>query len=286
MSQDLIEKFRAITESMLSPEEQRVVGVGAREAQRSKLDEAVDVEVVRSYNRPDASRPLVPIQGKDSDGELVFEFEDRSDAVDLYSFFMETKLLEAGEVVLRNIEGQHSVAFMPHVMVTKPEMIQAAFLFYEDQLDVSEKDEEAFESVISGLTDLLTEAPVTKTAGAPKRKREMGNPFHDKDTGKFSGVHNQANKKGGSWAYKKTKLKFTGKGKTKEGGLLGKYGSTKHPCGRAARADGKDVRCWDGKTGAGARVRKVMSKKKRSNEELNIADLSLIMEMRAKYRIG
>lgn len=283
MTDDLMRKFRDMTDKVLSGEDRESLGYGNRESSRKNLDETVGSNVVSSYNRAFLPTPLVPIQGKDSDAELVFFFEDKEDAVDMYTFFVETKLLEAGEIVIRDIEEQYSVAYMPHVVVTKPEMIQAALLFYEEQLDVAEEDEEAFESVIGGLTDLIMEAP-NKTAGAPKRKPEMGNPFHDKNTGKFSGVDDHAKSKGGSWAYKKTKLKFTGKGKTKEGGLLGKYGSTKHPCGRAAREQGKDIRCWDGNTGAGARVARVMAKKKRAREDLNMADLSLIMEMRHKYR--
>ena len=289
MSQDLIIKFRDQANDSFSDQEKKIMGVGGREKQRQALDETVGNDVVKSYNRPDASRPLKPFQGKNSDGELVFVFEDREDAVDLYNFFLETKLLEAGEVVFRNIEGMTSVAFMPHVMITKPEMVQAALMFYEDQMDIDMDDKEAYEDFqefSSLLTDQLNEAERYLTMGAPKRKPGGGNPFHNKNTGKFSGSADQISNKGGSWAKGKTKLKFTGKGKgKKKGTTLVKFGSTKHPCGRAAREKGKDIRCWDGEKGAGFRTAKVMSKKKRAKEDLNIADLSLIMEMRAKYKI-
>ena len=72
--------------------------------------------------------------------------------------------------------------------------------------------------------------------------------------------------------------------------MLVKYGSTKHPCGRAARKKGLDVRCWDGKGASGstlsrigAKISGIMKGKKRAKEDINIADLSFIMEMRAKY---
>ena len=280
---ELLKKFQDQASEILSEDEKRILGIGTRKQTRRELDETVQQQMIHSYNAPDAARPLVPIQGKDSDGEIVFFFEDKEDAQDLYSFFVESKLLEAGEIVYRDIEEQYSVAFMPHVVVTKPEMIQAAMYAYEEDIHLeSEEDEVNLVRVMEAVEDaLLTEAP-TKTAGAPKRKRGMGNPFHKLSDGKFTGVSQHAKDGGGSWAIGKTKLKFTGKGKTKEGGLLGKYGSTKHPCGRDDRPDGS-TRCWDGKQGAGLRIAKVMRKKKRAKEDLDIMDLSLIMEMRNKY---
>lgn len=277
---ELIDEFVNQTTEVLSEIDKVSIGMVDRGIFRGVLEESVQGSI-SSYNSTMIGDPLVPVQGKDSDSELIFRFEDKEDAVDLYNFMLETKLLVPGEIFLRDIEEQVSVAFMPHVLIQKPEVIQAALLAYEEQLEIGEDDEEDFEDLIEGLTVLL-EAP-TKTSGAPKRKRKMGNPFHDKDTGKFSGVKSHASKSGGSWAYKKTKLKFTGKGKTKEGGLLGKYGSTKHPCGRAARKKGEDRRCWDGKQGAGMRVAKAMKGKKRTGESMSIADLSLLMELRAKY---
>jgi len=290
MEKELISKFQAMTNEVLTEDEKKIMGIGTRAAERERLDimveNGVDTDAIRSYNRPGAPHPLSNIQGKDSDGEIVFFFEDGQDAEDMFSFFVDSKLLEAGEIMIRHIEGQSSVAFMPNVVIQKPEMIQAALIAYEDQMYFEdEKDEEAFESLIVNMTDVLTEAP-NKSSGAPKRRPEMGNPFHNKKTGEFSGIADHAGSKGGSWAYKKTKLKFTGKGKTKEGGLLGKYGSTKHPCGRAARENGKDVRCWDGQQmGGGGRVAKALGKKKGKKEDLNIADLSVIMEMRSKYKV-
>ncbi|MEJ2293647.1 MAG: hypothetical protein P8Y23_02655, partial [Candidatus Lokiarchaeota archaeon] len=162
------------------------------------------------------------VSDNDND-ELVFVFEDEEDAVDMYSFFVESKFLDVGEIVLRNVNEEHTVSFNSNVITMKPELIQAALLAYEDRLYVETEDElKAFEDVIEGLTDLL-EASGTRTSGAPKRKKGMGNPFHDKDDGKFTGAERHASEKGGSWAIGKRKLKFVGKGKNKDGGLLVKY---------------------------------------------------------------
>ena len=285
MENDIM-KFLDMAKKSISELDKRSIRFNGIEDDNRRLEEAA-VSVtreLRSYNDPVAGRPLVPYQGKNSDSEIVFFFEDRQDALDLYDFMTESKFLEPGEIVFRDIEGQYSVAFMPHVAITKPEMLQAAMLAYEDQMEFSEdEDEESFESFVGELTDVLIET-MNKTSGAPKRKKGMGNPFHDKSTGKFAGVENHASKGGGSWAIGKRKLKFTGKGKTADKkGILGKYGSTKHPCGRAARAKGKDVRCWDGNKGAGFRVAEALSKKKRG-ENLSIGDVSYLLELKELYK--
>jgi hypothetical protein len=271
--QNDISRFLELTDKVLCEEDKMAIGFNRRAENRAEFDNSIS----------ENGAALIPFHNRVSDDEIVFFFEDREDAESLYNFYIESGLLEAGEVTLRNDGGQSSVAFMPHVAIQKPEMLHAALLAYEDQMYFdSVEDEATFEEFIGDFTDILMEAP-NKTSGAPKRKKGMGNPFHDKDDGKFAGVSRHASEGGGSWAIKKTKLKFTGKGKTKEGGLLGKYGATKHPCGRAARAKGKDIRCWDGNKGAGIRVAKAMKKKKKK-EDVSMSDLSLIVEMRDLYR--
>jgi hypothetical protein len=289
-----IAKFRILTEQVLSEDEKKFTGIGLQNKQRRELDE----EVV-GYKIESSRNEEVPSLVSDNDNdELVFVFEDEEDAVDMYSFFVESKFLDVGEIVLRNVNEEHTVSFNSNVITMKPELIQAALLTYEDRLHVETEDElKAFEDVIEGLTDLL-EASSTRTSGAPKRKKGMGNPFHDKDDGKFTGAERHASEKGGSWAIGKRKLKFVGKGKNKDGGLLVKYGSTKHPCGRAAREKDKDIRCWDGtefevesvnnndtviEGRIGKRLSRIMKGKKITKEDINIADLSFMMEMRAKY---
>lgn len=274
-----IARFRILTEQVLSQEEKQITGIGIQSKSRRELDESIigcKIELFEDSKQEE-------IEEQHSDGDIIFKFEDKEDAVDMYSFFIESRLLEPGEIVLSNVEDEHTVSFASSIVINKPEMIQAALLAYEDRLHADTEEEvKVFENVITEITNLLSEAVGTRTSGAPKRKKGMGNPFHDKDDGKFSGAENHASKGGGSWAIGKRKLKFTGKGKNKDGGLLVKYGSTKHPCGRAAREQGLDVRCWDG-SGAGARVSRIMKGKKRAKEDINVADLSFMMEMRAKY---
>jgi len=288
----MLKEFLKRTQEVLDDRERDVTGIGHEDDRRRQLDEACVDDAITTYNSRYCGEPLVPIQGKDSDSELVFFFENPNDAADLYAFVVDSKLLEAGEVMYREIEGQYSVAFMPHVIVQKPDVIQAALLAYEEQMEFEDEEaEEEFESLISQLTDVLTETKNT-TAGAPKRKKGMGNPFHDKRTGKFSGVEQHAGDKGGSWSIGKTKLKYTGKGKNKQGGLLGKYGSTKHPCGRAARKKGKDIRCWDSTVkredfmfSNGVQLAETI-RRKSGGEKFSVADLALIMGLREKYDRG
>lgn len=288
-----IAKFRILTEQVLSNEEKQITGIGKQSENRRGLDESI---VGYKIDPVDDSKKE-QIEEQDGDGDIVFKFDEQEDAVDMYSFFVESRLLEPGEIVLRNIDDEHTVSFSSSIVVDKPEMIQAALLTYEDCLYANtEEDVAAFESVIEDVTDSLSEASGTRTSGAPKRKKGMGNPFHDKDDGKFSGAEIHAREGGGSWAIGKRKLKFTGKGKNKDGGLLVKYGSTKHPCGRAARGKNKNVRCWDGteiesienndavlEGRIGKRISKIMIGKKIAKEDINVADLSFIMEMRARY---
>lgn len=287
---ELIEKFKQQTEEILSEVDRKAIGVRDYREAMKRIDERVQ-DSVSSYNNQYIGHPLVPIQGKDSDSELIFRFEDYEDAEDMYYFFVESKLLEPGEVVLRDIEGQHSVAFMPHVIVTKPEIIEAALLVYEDQLVLEdEEDEEAFEALVVNLSKSLSET-YNKVAGAPKRKPGMGNPFHDKD-GKFAGVEKADDQKGGSWAVGKTKLKFSGRaGKGIRGkGITARYGSTSHPCGRAAREVGDNRRCWDGSELEGldlplGRALAEAMRNKIAGKEESVFDMSTLMELRRKYSV-
>ncbi len=276
-----ITRFSILTEQVLSQDEKWITGIGEQIKNRRNLDESIV-----GYKIGQVEEFKQEIEEQDSDGDIVFKFDDQEEAVDMYSFFIESRLLDPGEIVLRNVEEEHTVSFAPSIIIHKPEMIQAALLAYEDRLYAdTDEDIDVFESIIEEITNSLSEAAGTRTSGAPKRTKGMGNPFHDRDDGKFSGAENHASKSGGSWAIGKRKLKFTGKGKNKDGGLLVKYGSTKHPCGRAARKQGLDIRCWDGKGGAGERISKIMKGKKRAKEDINVADLSFLMEMRARYGI-
>ena len=221
------------------------------------------------------AKTLKPYQGKESDAEIMFNFEDWEDAQVLYDFIIESGLLVPGEVILRHIEGQNGVHFSPHVLVMKPDVIQAAMMAYQDV--VLEDSADVFNEITEGIGLVLQERTVT--SGAPKRKKGMGNPFHDKDSGEFTGAQSSIDKKGGgSWAIGKTKLKYTGAKKSKKGDLVVNFGSTKHPCGRAARKKGKDLRCWDGKEGAGFKIARLLGKKKR-REDFDVHDGNLLTEI-------
>lgn len=222
-------------------------------------------------------------EGYNEEDVVLFEFEDKDDARDIYNFCVEEGLTEVGEIFVEEGENSSVLIMGGSFVESKPELMQGILLAYEDKLEIETDDDvDNFEDFIDNFTDILNEESVT-TSGAPKRKKGMGNPFHSKEDGKFTGAKNHAKEQGGSWAIGKRKFKFTKAGKTKSGGILAKYGSTKHPCGRAAREKGKDVRCWDGNKGAGFLVAKALGKKKRRKEDYDIADITNIMEMRHRY---
>lgn len=229
-------------------------------------------------------------------GEIILAFEDKADAENLYDFLIDMGILDDDEVSLKNSKGETMVVFEPSVLVSNPEVIQVAMLAYESQLDADNDDDvDAFESIISDLTDALngelTEAKKKRTpgsrgtlsvAGVPKASR--GNPWHNKNTGFFDSPRTHIRQSGGSWSDGMRKAKFSKKGKTKGGGLVAKYGATRNPCGRAARAMGKNIRCWDGAEVAARRTAKVVSKRRR-NESITVGDYALIMEMRLSDKI-
>ena len=252
----------------------------------------------RSVDRKD----LFPYQGKESDGEIMFNFESLVDAQDLYDFVLETQLLTPGEVKLKVHEtgahAQYSVHFAPHVLVTKPDVIQAAMIAYQDQLGGGE--EEAFEDLAQDVDMVLTErAEIVKSKRGSAEPSSTGrgqikagvdfNPFHGKD-GVFTSREGLSD--GGSWSDgKKRRLKATKKGAKLH------FAGTKRPCGREARGKGKDIRCWDGNPGLGfevAKSMKALAKKKRSGdrempnfkkEDLDRAAMSAIQECWDLYGI-
>lgn len=278
--EDMFKKFADMTLACCDDSEKKALGFDSK-YDKGRLDEAFVGNASLYSNRINGVQ-LAKIKDKDSDGEVSFVFEDEQDASDMYDFFVNNQLLVPGEIVLRNVDEEHVVAFMPSVLVNKPELIQGALLAYEDQLDLSEEDGDyAFESFVDEVSNLISEVTVS---GAAKDTMK-GNPFHSKNNGKFTSPSDHMGAKGGSWSDGRRKLKFLGSGKDKKGGPMAKYGSTKHPCGRAARAVGKDVRCWDGsELSAGQKVAKMLKGKKVRKEDLSMMDKVFLMEMRAKYR--
>jgi hypothetical protein len=279
--EDMFKKFANMAMECFDDNEKKVLGFDTKDVDRKQLDEAF-VGNASMYSNTINGVSISKLSSKDSDSEVAFVFEDEQDATNMYDFFINNGLLIPGEVALRNIGEEHTVVFMPSVLVNKPELIQGALLAYEDRLDFSDEDSDyAFESFIDEMDNLLNEVTVS---GASKMTMK-GNPFHNKGDGKFTSPSDHMGSKGGSWSDGRRKLKFLGSGKDKKGGPMAKYGSTKHPCGRAAREIGKNVRCWDGSDlSAGQRVGKLLKGKKVRKEDLSIMDKAFLMEMRAKYR--
>jgi len=294
----------------LSPEEQRILGI----TQDEEPDRRLRADVARTLEedamassqqhvpqvRMQDRRDLRPWQGKESDGELMFNFENPVDAQDLYDFIIESGLCLPGEIRLHLSGHQHSVHFASSVLVQKPDVIQMAMIAYEDQLDA--EDEEAFESLAEDVTEVLVERaalakraarkPSLRGSAEPKKTgRSVDfNPFHDK-AGVFTSRDGLSD--GGSWSDgKKVRLKATKKGAKLH------FAGTKRPCGREARGKGKDMRCWDGKPGLGFPVAQTMIKsigdKKRSGDrpmpsrkkqEEILRNLPVIRECLALYGI-
>jgi hypothetical protein len=278
--EDMFKKFADMAMECFDDSEKKALGLGAKNNNRNLNEAFAGNESI--YSGVVNGVHLAKTKDKDSDSEVSFVFEDEQDATNMYDFFVNNQLLIPGEIVLRNIDEEHVVAFMPSVLVNKPELIHGALLAYEDQLDLSEEDSNyAFESFVDEISNLISEVTVS---GAAKETMK-GNPFHGKNNGKFTSPSDHMGSKGGSWSDGRRKLKFLGSGKDKKGGPMAKYGSTKHPCGRAAREVGKNVRCWDGsELSAGQRVKELLKGKKVRKEDLSIMDKAFLMEMRARYR--
>jgi len=264
-----LKRLADIVDGIISPEERVAMGIDPEDDSdlRTRAKQLVEADIARSMTleplvKMVSKKTLYPWQGKEADSEIAFNFESVMDAQQLYDFVVNTGLLEPGEIKLNVTEHQTSVHFMSHVMVTKPEVLQAALLAYYDYVEDGEQNDETFESLVQDLDEILTER--VKVSGAPKGKK--GNPFHNKETGKFSGGEAIASDDGGSFAVGKTKLKFAKSKKSKGGDTVVHFASTKHPCGRAARKEGKDIRCWDGKKGMGIRLAKVMGKRIKGEE--------------------
>ncbi len=250
-----------------------------------KLDESAVVDQIHQIDESDIAisgnlvplmrmqdrKDIKPAQGKESDAEIYFTFEDLSDAQELYDFVLDTGMLEAGEVRLTMESGQNSVHFAPHVIWTKPDVFQAVLMAYDEY--VTEDSDEAVDNLTEAVMVALDEK--YKVSGAPK-KRKKGNPFHDKE-GKLSGPKEIDKADGGSFSSGKTKLKFTKAKKAKSGDMVANFASTKRPCGRTAREKGKDIRCWDGSKGAGAAMAKVLKKKLRK-EDISDDELRTFIE--------
>jgi hypothetical protein len=255
----------------ISEEEKRILGITVdpepHQRLRANAERAIEEDgiaasqqhVPLSKTRSTDRKDLYPWQGKESDGEIMFNFENLLDAQDLYDFVLETQLVTPGEVKLKVHESgahaQYSVHFAQHVLVIKPDVIQMALIAYQDQL--GEGAEEAYEELAQAVDAVLTERSERGSAEPRKTGRSVDfNPFHDK-RGVFTSRAGVGD--GGSWSDgKKVRLKATHRGNKLH------FAGTKRPCGREARGQGKDMRCWDGKPGLGFALAQAFAKKQRS----------------------
>lgn len=264
----------------LSEAERKLLGFAADDsrdrAMRARAEQLVEDDIATnqqhlplSHTRSTDRKDLRPWQGKESDAEIMFNFESLTDAQDLYDFVLETQLVTPGEIKLKvHGEGagaQYSVHFASNVLVQKPEVIQAAMIAYQDQL--GEGEEEAYEDLAQDVDTVLAERAERKASprgsaepGSTGRKVDF-NPYHDK-AGVFTSREGLGD--GGSWSDgKKRRLKATKKGAKLH------FAGTKRPCGREARGKGKDIRCWDGKPGLGFKVAQALQKMQQAKRLTN-----------------
>lgn len=232
-------------------------------------------------------KDLRPWQGKESDGEIMFNFESSLDAQDLYDFVLESGLCLPGEVRLHMSEHQFSVHFAPSVLVQKPDVIQMALIEFgpqarEESLEVWDALAEDVGTVLDVRKE-ISEASARGSAEPSSTGRGVDfNPFHNKE-GKFASREDL--RAGGSWSDGWTKgskhLKATKKGKKLH------FAATKLPCGRMARMKGKDIRCWDGNKGAGFELARAFSKKRRGGpramEAFSREDMRAVQECHRMY---
>lgn len=81
------------------------------------------------------------------------------------------------------------------------------------------------------------------------RQLDEANPLHDPETGEFTSLAKIVSKGGGSKSFYPSTGTFAEKAKNakmKAGKAIANWVGTKRPCGRAARVQGKNIRCHDG----------------------------------------
>lgn len=272
MSEVTMKELLKKAEASMSDHERRILGVGVEDDRGDRMRKKLLL-----------SEGVLPVQGIESDGEVMLSFENWEDAQTLYSFLIESGLVVPGEIKLTHVEGQNTVHFFPEVCINKPEVLQAALVAYEDLVVEEDENEDEYWSLaeeVTKLVDLRRGIYEATVSGAPADSR--GNPFHTYYDGKFSNSDALARAKKGSWSDGKRKDKVTGTGKDKSGRVMVKFGSTSHPCGRDARAKGMNKRCWDGKKIGGAAMVKALGGRRRRSlqADLDMSDLISLSEMK------
>jgi|GEM_PF-6656032 len=166
-----LKKLSLKVDGILTPEDRKAMGFDPRN-DPAKLESRVRGLVEGNLGQSVTLEPLVrmvdkrtlyPWQGKESDSEIAFNFESIMDAQQLYDFVVNLGLLEPGEIKIKMIENQASVHFASHVLVMKPEVLQAAMLAYYDSVEESSK--EAFHALAENIADVIV-----NMSGVPKVK--------------------------------------------------------------------------------------------------------------------
>lgn len=238
---------------------------------RQRLDEqSVNAGKLAPYDNEGGGVLPVPWTGNRSDGEIYFSFESEDEARALFDFMVGAstgvRLVEPGLVNLYVGQGQYTVHFLPSVMVYMPEVIEAAVMAYRG---VVWGEGLAFESLDEFMT-VIDEAKKPESTRDIKRKGIAygvpGNPYHSKDDGMFTSK--DATKKGGSWSKGGVQRKMTSKGNAE---------ITVKPCGRKARGESKNWRCWDGAklSFTGQQMSKILKKQIR-REDMDYGDAVIL----------
>jgi len=260
---DLLDNFKRQVLEVLSEDEQYALGLHKGARQRQWLEEGVNNRKTENV----------------MDNELVFSFAVESDANAVVDFMLEHYLLSENEFDKRVIGGRSALVFSEDVLASKPQVVQAVMEAFQDKLEI--KTPEQIEKYNELFDDVNTLIEGNSVMGISKKDGFTGNPYHDKD-GRLSGSMDATFTNGGSASHGKVKWKYTGKKRKKDGGMLIRYGSTKQPCGRAAREQGLNIRCWDGKKLGGKTVGRAQGKKVRK-ESLTVGDIASIVEVRALF---
>ena len=196
--------------------------------------------------------------GGRSDSEDVFFFDDINVASEAFGAAKDMGLV-GGEVTLdlgvneKFGVGKYAIRMAPHVRATKPDIF---FRIAEIVMDFAEFGTEVYEELISDSYGDLHE--INPFHAAP-RKGAGGVPGRG---GQFVSKSQLARAGKGSYSVpgkKKKKVKASKKGI--------KLLFTKNPCGRAARDDSRDVRCFSGSPGEWSQKLKVLKGKRRKTVE-------------------
>ncbi len=153
---DELNGFMKKAEGAFSDQEKKLLGIGAPDehAKRADLRKEFISKGVANGVMTEAVRPL---QGKESDSDIRFYFEDWEDAQTLYDVVLDTGLVVPGEVKIKHIEGQNIVLFASSVPILKPEVIEGAMMAFGEIMADDGDNEEEYEELATKMSDFIAE---------------------------------------------------------------------------------------------------------------------------------